>query len=90
MVWIHVPKTAPETYQCTTSNAFDHTVRLSGEDDTYWKKDLYFLGVHQEESPQVQTGSAYTRTSREDPSTPYSRVHPISASTRTLRTAPPP
>ncbi|KAF2547133.1 hypothetical protein F2Q70_00021212 [Brassica cretica] len=36
-----------QTHQCTTDNAFDHTVHLSGEDNTYWKKDLDFLGVQQ-------------------------------------------
>ncbi|KAL0730451.1 hypothetical protein Bca4012_026544 [Brassica carinata] len=55
MAGIHVPKTAPETHQCTTGDAFDHTVRLSGEDDTDWKKDLDFLGVHQKECTPVQT-----------------------------------
>ncbi|KAF2595148.1 hypothetical protein F2Q70_00042898 [Brassica cretica] len=67
MAGIHVPKTAPETYRCTTSSVFDHTVRLSGEDDTYWKKDLDFLGVHQKDRPSVQSKPSSTRAHRDQP-----------------------
>lgn len=90
MAGIHVPKTAPETHQCTTGDAFDHTVRLSGEDDTDWKKNLDFLGVHQKECTHVQTQSTSRRTSRRDPSTPSASVHPGSSSTCTPKTGPSP
>ncbi|KAJ4881785.1 hypothetical protein Rs2_38840 [Raphanus sativus] len=83
MAGINVPKTRPETYECTTGDAFAHTVRLSGEDDTEWKKDLDFLGVHQRECPPRQTGEASTRTRRQDPQTPNARVQRGSPSTRT-------
>ncbi|CAF1831465.1 hypothetical protein Bca4012_030201 [Brassica carinata] len=55
MAGIQVPKTASETYQSYVGNAFDHTVRVSGEDDTDWKKDLDFMGVHQRDGPPVQS-----------------------------------
>ncbi|CAG7874432.1 unnamed protein product, partial [Brassica rapa] len=55
MAGIEVPNTAPETYQSYGGNAFDHNVRVSGEDDTDWKKDLDFLGVHQRDGPPVQS-----------------------------------
>ncbi|CAN7030387.1 unnamed protein product [Brassica rapa subsp. trilocularis] len=61
MAGIHVPKTAPETYQSYTGNAFDHPVRVSGVDDTDWKKDLDFMGVHQREGPPVQCKTPNTR-----------------------------
>ena len=71
---IHVPKTAPDTYRCTTGNAFDHTVRFSGEDDTDWKKYLDFLGVHQTERTLGRKRPAYTRNHRDDPATPHPNV----------------
>ncbi|CAN7124299.1 unnamed protein product, partial [Brassica rapa subsp. narinosa] len=83
MAGLHVPKTAPETYQSTTGSVFDHTVRLSGEDDTYWKRDLDFLGVHQKERPPGQSNPTYTRAQKDQPHTPYSRGHSDTPYTRT-------
>ncbi|KAJ0233025.1 hypothetical protein HA466_0286890 [Hirschfeldia incana] len=79
---VHVPNTAPETYQCTTGNVF---VRLSGEDNTDWKKDLYFLGVHMRDSPSVRATNTSTRTTTEAAYTPVSSVHQGSSSKRTPR-----
>ncbi|KAF3543494.1 hypothetical protein DY000_02008996 [Brassica cretica] len=83
MAGLHVPKTAPETYQSTTGSVFDHTVRLSGEDDTDWKRDLDFLGVHQKERPPGQSNPPYTRAQKDQPHTPYSRGHSDTPYTRT-------
>ncbi|CAG7894583.1 unnamed protein product [Brassica rapa] len=74
MAGIQVPKTAPHIIHCTTGNAFDHTVLLSGEETTDWKKDLNFHGVHQRERPHGQSSSKSTSTPHSDGSTrtPYS------------------
>ncbi|KAG2313184.1 hypothetical protein Bca52824_024741 [Brassica carinata] len=39
MAGIHVPKTAPHIIHCTTSDAFDHTVLVSGELPIHWKHE---------------------------------------------------
>ncbi|CAN6893766.1 unnamed protein product [Brassica oleracea] len=62
MAGIKVPKTAPQNIHCTTGNVFDHTVRLSREDPTDWKKDLNFHGVHQRELTCGETSSMSTAT----------------------------
>ncbi|KAG2289966.1 hypothetical protein Bca52824_049570 [Brassica carinata] len=53
-------KTAHETYQSTTG-VFDHTVRLSGEDDTDWKRDLdfqvYTEGAAGQSNPTTRCGA---------------------------------
>ncbi|CAF1950656.1 unnamed protein product [Brassica napus] len=74
MAGIKVPKTAPHIIHCTTGNAFDHTVLLSGEETTDWKKDLNFHGVHQKDRPHGQSSSKSTSTPHSDASTrtPYS------------------
>ncbi|CAN7018232.1 unnamed protein product [Brassica oleracea var. botrytis] len=75
MAGIKVPKTAPlptpSVIHCTTGNgnAFDHTVRLSGEDPTDWKKDLDFLGVHQRERTGGQSSCTLTNTPQPHSST---------------------
>lgn len=86
MAGIHVPKTALKTYECTTGA---HTVCLSGQDDTDWKKDLEFLGVHQKEGPPVHTGSASTRSRRPEQNTPNSRGYHTLLSTGTPNRPPP-
>lgn len=83
MAGIEVPKTAPETYQSYGGNAFDHNVRVSGEDDTDWKKDLDFLGVHQKDGPPVQSRTPNIRTRWQDPGTPHHNVHTQSTCTHT-------
>ncbi|RID49827.1 hypothetical protein BRARA_H00600 [Brassica rapa] len=88
MAGIHVPKTAPETYQSYTGNAFDHPVRVSGVDDTDWKKDLDFMGVHQREGPPVQCKTPNTRVRRADPNTLGPDVHTQSPYTDTSSDSP--
>uniref|UniRef100_A0A0D3DL87 Uncharacterized protein n=1 Tax=Brassica oleracea var. oleracea TaxID=109376 RepID=A0A0D3DL87_BRAOL len=81
MAGIKVPKTAPQNIHCTTGNVFDHTVRLSREDPTNWKKDLNFHGVHQRELTRGETSSMSTATPCclhppfEDPAERSSRVN---------------
>ncbi|WZZ08464.1 hypothetical protein YC2023_094385 [Brassica napus] len=88
MAGIHVPKTAPETYQSYTGNAFDHPVRVSGVDDTDWKKDLDFMSVHQREGPPVQCKTPNTRVRRADPNTLGPDVHTQSPYTDTSSDSP--
>lgn len=77
----------PQIIHCTTGNVFDHTVRLSGEDPTDWKKDLNFHGVHQRERTRGQTSSLSTATPRyvSNTRTPNSMYN-----ARSTQTAPPP
>ena len=101
MAGIKVPKTAPlptpSVIHCTTGNgnAFDHTVRLSGEDPTDWKKDLDFLGVHQRERTGGQSSCTLTNTPQPHSSTRtpntmshgrYQQAPPHSASSRDAAT----
>ena len=101
MAGIKVPKTAPlptpSVIHCTTGNgnAFDHTVRLSGEDPTDWKKDLDFLGVHQRERTGGQSSCSSTGTQQPESSTRtpntmshgrYQQAPPHSASSRDAAT----
>ncbi|KAF3548006.1 hypothetical protein DY000_02008370 [Brassica cretica] len=69
MTGIKVSKTAPHIIHCTTGNAFDHTVLLSGDEPTEWKKDLNFHGVHQRERTRGQSSSKSTATLHSDSST---------------------
>ncbi|KAL0713037.1 hypothetical protein Bca4012_020015 [Brassica carinata] len=59
MAGITVPKTAPHIIHCTTGDAFDHTVLVSGELPPYCKPEIGASSthVHPKSCPPVQTRS---------------------------------
>ncbi|XP_056848847.1 uncharacterized protein LOC130498990 [Raphanus sativus] len=61
MAGISVPKTAPHIIHCTTGDAFDHTVLVSGELPPYCKPEL---GSSSRNCPPPPRGSASAGASR--------------------------
>lgn len=71
MVGINVTKIAPHIIHCTTGNAFDHTLLISGVLPNYWKPEPDDTGVHHHNYPDVHQYSSPTRTTH--------RLHPTPA-----------
>ncbi|KAJ4902577.1 Uncharacterized protein Rs2_16528 [Raphanus sativus] len=57
MAGITVPKTAPHIIHCTTGDAFDHTILVSGELPPYTKPEIGSFPVPPGNSPPVQQSS---------------------------------
>ncbi|KAL0800314.1 hypothetical protein Bca101_055489 [Brassica carinata] len=74
MAGIYVPKTKPITIECTTGDAFDHTVLVSGELPPYCKPEAGTSAnyvplqncppVHTRSCPPVQRSTSYTSAPR--------------------------
>lgn len=90
MAGIAVPKTAPHIIHCTTGDAFDHTVLVSGELPPYCKPEVGSsqLPVHPRSCPPVQPRSVPSRTPQSCP--PVRRSSAYTSSARTSYTDPHP
>lgn len=84
MAGITVPKTAPVIIHCTTGDAFDHTVLVSGEMPPYFKPELGSSSSYVPPQPgiPVQTRSCPPVHSRNSNPASRSSTHSAGTSTR--------
>ncbi|KAL0699145.1 hypothetical protein Bca4012_055267 [Brassica carinata] len=93
MAGISVPKTLPHIIHCTTGDAFDHTVLVSGELPPYTKPEIGSSStyvhpqgdtpVHTRSCPPASRPSAYTSTF--SPGVVHEQSHPTTPPARETR-----
>ncbi|KAH0885019.1 LOW QUALITY PROTEIN: hypothetical protein HID58_061115 [Brassica napus] len=93
MAGIAVPKTAPHIIHCTTGDAFDHTVLVSGELPPYCKPEVgsSSLPVHPRSCPPVHPRTGEPVHPRSGPPVTPQSFPPVrrsTASTSSARTSP--